>query len=117
MSLEIDDEETSRAQIQVRYEGEDVSATTNRELNGWYAYPIAAEVFAVVAVGNYNMPHITRYLRSHSPQEHFYPSYSSSSLAKTGTSSQTARSNVLTTAMPDQSGCAPKLAKKRRNNA
>ncbi|KAF1935790.1 autophagy-related protein-like protein 22 [Clathrospora elynae] len=33
------------------YEGEDTSPTTTRELRGWYAYPIAAEVFAVVAVG------------------------------------------------------------------
>jgi UMF1 family MFS transporter len=33
------------------YEGEDTSPTTERELKGWYAYPIAAEVFAVVAVG------------------------------------------------------------------
>lgn len=27
-----------------RYDGEDTSPTTNRELKGWYAYPIAAEV-------------------------------------------------------------------------
>jgi UMF1 family MFS transporter len=27
-----------------RYEGEDTSPTTARELKGWYAYPIAAEV-------------------------------------------------------------------------
>lgn len=27
-----------------RYEGEDTSPTTERELKGWYAYPIAAEV-------------------------------------------------------------------------
>ncbi|KAG9380716.1 ATG22 multi-domain protein [Pyrenophora tritici-repentis] len=33
------------------YEGEDTSPTTERELKGWFAYPIAAEVFAVVAVG------------------------------------------------------------------
>jgi UMF1 family MFS transporter len=51
MSLDGDDEETSRAPKHVRYEGEDVSATTDQELIGWYAYPIAAEVFAVVAVG------------------------------------------------------------------
>ncbi|KAH7380510.1 autophagy-related protein 22-1 [Phaeosphaeria sp. MPI-PUGE-AT-0046c] len=35
----------------LRYEGEDTSPTTTHELNGWYAYPVAAEVFAVVAVG------------------------------------------------------------------
>ncbi|KAH9866013.1 hypothetical protein J1614_008577 [Plenodomus biglobosus] len=33
------------------YENEDTSPTTPRELNGWYAGPIAAEVYAVVAVG------------------------------------------------------------------
>lgn len=37
----------------LRYDGEDTSPTTTRELQGWYAYPIAAEVFAVVAVGTY----------------------------------------------------------------
>ena len=36
-----------------RFEGEDTNPTTLRELNGWYAYPVAAEVFAVVAVGMY----------------------------------------------------------------
>jgi len=35
----------------IKYEGEDTSPTTDRELKAWYAYPIAAEVFAVVAVG------------------------------------------------------------------
>jgi UMF1 family MFS transporter len=49
MSLNGDDDEEARPHL--RYEGEDTSATTTRELNGWYAYPIAAEVFAVVAVG------------------------------------------------------------------
>ncbi|KAF1962051.1 autophagy-related protein-like protein 22 [Byssothecium circinans] len=34
-----------------RYAEEDVSPTTERELNGWYSYAIAAEVFAVVGVG------------------------------------------------------------------
>jgi UMF1 family MFS transporter len=62
MSFDGDDEDIYRAQLQLRYEGEDTNATTNRELNGWYAYPIAAEVFAVVAVGNYNMPHIMLFL-------------------------------------------------------
>ncbi|KAF2643756.1 autophagy-related protein-like protein 22 [Massarina eburnea CBS 473.64] len=36
---------------QKRYAEEDTSPTTTRELNGWYSYAIAAEVFAVVAVG------------------------------------------------------------------
>lgn len=48
-----EDDEVAAAQPRVRYEGEDTSPTTTRELNGWYAYPIAAEVFAVVAVGTY----------------------------------------------------------------
>ncbi|KAH8640444.1 hypothetical protein IG631_03385 [Alternaria alternata] len=51
MSFDLDDDETlisiSRTD---RYEGEDTSPTTDRELKAWYAYPIAAEVFAVVAV-------------------------------------------------------------------
>lgn len=34
-----------------RYEEEDTSSTTPRELRGWYSYAIAAEVFAVVGVG------------------------------------------------------------------
>lgn len=36
-----------------RYEGEDTSVTSNRELWGWYAYSIAGEVFAVCGVGIY----------------------------------------------------------------
>lgn len=60
MSFESDDEDFERdglgfgvedADRKIRYEGEDTSPTTTRELNGWYAYPVAAEVFAVVAVG------------------------------------------------------------------
>ena len=34
-----------------RYHGEDLSPTTNRELRGFYAYGLAAEVFAVCGVG------------------------------------------------------------------
>ena len=34
-----------------RYEGEDTRPTTPQELSGWFAYPVAAEVFAVVGVG------------------------------------------------------------------
>jgi UMF1 family MFS transporter len=52
MSSESDEDELlERPNLRERYEGEDTSPTTSRELNGWYAYPIAAEVFAVVAVG------------------------------------------------------------------
>lgn len=53
MSYQDEDDEAATLQPRVRYEGEDTSPTTTRELNGWYAYPIAAEVFAVVAVGEY----------------------------------------------------------------
>ena len=34
-----------------RYDDEDTSPTTDKELRGWYAYGIAAEVFAVCGVG------------------------------------------------------------------
>lgn len=33
------------------YEDEDTTPTTDREVKGWYGYTIAAEVYAVVAVG------------------------------------------------------------------
>ncbi|KAH7312965.1 autophagy-related protein 22-like protein [Rhexocercosporidium sp. MPI-PUGE-AT-0058] len=36
-----------------RYEGEDVSPTTSRELKGFYSYGLAAEVFAVCGVGSF----------------------------------------------------------------
>jgi MFS-type transporter involved in bile tolerance (Atg22 family) len=53
----LDDEEDYDAdtlqETRKSYEGEDTSPTSERELKGWYAYPIAAEVFAVVAVGTY----------------------------------------------------------------
>ncbi|KAI5298598.1 hypothetical protein KEM55_003204 [Ascosphaera atra] len=32
-----------------RFEGEDTTPTTKRELRGWYAYGIAAEVFAAAS--------------------------------------------------------------------
>ncbi|PVH95508.1 autophagy-related protein-like protein 22 [Periconia macrospinosa] len=41
----------ARQQRRKRYAEEDTSPTTKRELNGWYSYAIAAEVFAVVGVG------------------------------------------------------------------
>jgi MFS transporter, UMF1 family len=46
-------DEVERPRHSARYEGEDSSATTPRELNGWYAGAIAAEVFAVVGVGEH----------------------------------------------------------------
>ncbi|KAG4438717.1 hypothetical protein IFR05_005797 [Cadophora sp. M221] len=36
-----------------RHEGEDVSPTTSQELKGFYAYGLAAEVFAVCGVGSF----------------------------------------------------------------
>jgi MFS transporter, UMF1 family len=36
-----------------RYEEEDTSETTDRELRGWYLYGLAAEVFAVCGVGSF----------------------------------------------------------------
>ena len=36
-----------------RYDDEDTSPTNPRELKGWYSYAIAAEVFAVVGVGEF----------------------------------------------------------------
>jgi UMF1 family MFS transporter len=52
-------DEAVRPRPPVRFEGEDTSATTPRELNGWYSYAIAAEVFAVVGVGEYTVPSMT----------------------------------------------------------
>jgi hypothetical protein len=51
---EEDYDEDTLQETRKSYEGEDTSPTTERELKGWYAYPIAAEVFAVVAVGMYH---------------------------------------------------------------
>jgi MFS transporter, UMF1 family len=36
-----------------RYEGEDTRLTSERELQGWYCYGMAAEVFAVVGTGSF----------------------------------------------------------------
>ncbi len=36
-----------------RYEYEDISPTTKRELQGWYCYGMAAEVFAVTGSGSF----------------------------------------------------------------
>ena len=41
-----------------RYEGEDTSETTEREIRGWYAYGLASEVFAVCGVGTYFLLHV-----------------------------------------------------------
>jgi hypothetical protein len=56
MSSDVGDDDQPSSIARGRYEGEDVSPTTKRELNGWFAYPIAAEVFAVVATGTNIQP-------------------------------------------------------------
>ncbi len=40
-----------------RYDDEDTSPTSEKELRGWYAYGIAAEVFAVCGVGEFRCVH------------------------------------------------------------
>lgn len=52
------DEEASvlESSRQPRYEGEDTSPTTTRELRGFYAYSVAAEIFAVCGVGKFTFP-------------------------------------------------------------
>jgi hypothetical protein len=70
----LDDADTSH-NPRTNYEGEDTSPTTDRELKGWYAYPIAAEVYAVVAVGMtfFHLLHTTRtVLYQQIKQERFY---------------------------------------------
>jgi len=44
----MDEDGTARAP---RFEGEDISPTTDRELKGWYSTGLAAEIFAVCGVG------------------------------------------------------------------
>lgn len=46
----------AQAERQPRYLDEDTSPTTAQELKGWYAYGIAAEVFAVCGVGTFVLP-------------------------------------------------------------
>ena len=48
------DPETSRTRTP-GYEGEDVSPTTSRELRGFYAYGLTAEIFAVCGVGEFSL--------------------------------------------------------------
>ncbi|KAH7132619.1 autophagy-related protein 22-1 [Dendryphion nanum] len=49
--MDFEDDPAVLATESSRYEGEDTSPTTSLELNGWYSYAVAAEVFAVVGVG------------------------------------------------------------------
>ena len=39
-----------------QYEGEDLSPTTSLELRGFYAYGLAAEVYAVCGIGTESLP-------------------------------------------------------------
>jgi MFS transporter, UMF1 family len=43
-----------RTQRARRYDNEDTSLTTDKELMGWYSYGLAAEVFAVCGVGEHS---------------------------------------------------------------
>ncbi|OCL10924.1 hypothetical protein AOQ84DRAFT_336699, partial [Glonium stellatum] len=46
-------DEGERSQRFPRYDGEDTRVTTRKELMGWYAYGVGAEVFAVCGVGSF----------------------------------------------------------------
>ncbi|TVY26013.1 Autophagy-related protein [Lachnellula hyalina] len=49
----MEDGEAAQSQRRPRYAGEDVSSTSSQELKGFYAYGVAAEVFAVCGVGSF----------------------------------------------------------------
>jgi len=49
--MEYGEARSQRGRRGPRYEGEDLSPTTAQELKGFYAYGVAAEVFAVCGVG------------------------------------------------------------------
>lgn len=46
------DREASTHRAVPQYPGEDTRLTSRKELNGWYSYGWAAEVFVVCGVGN-----------------------------------------------------------------
>lgn len=48
-----EDDDASAGAAPRRYEDEDVSPTTSKELRGWYFYGIAAETFAVCGPGSF----------------------------------------------------------------
>lgn len=50
----MEDGEAAHSQRRPCYVGEDLSPTTARELKGFYAYGLAAEVFAVCGVGEFS---------------------------------------------------------------
>jgi MFS transporter, UMF1 family len=39
-----------------RYDGEDISPTTDREIRGWFFTGLAAEIYAVCGVGKVRAP-------------------------------------------------------------
>ncbi|OCK85661.1 autophagy-related protein 22-2 [Lepidopterella palustris CBS 459.81] len=47
------DEPATRPPLFRRYDGKDDSVTSNKELIGWYAYSMAAEVFAICGIGSF----------------------------------------------------------------
>ena len=49
----MEEDETSAGLAPRRYEDEDVSPTTGKELRAWYFYGIAAEAFAVCGPGSF----------------------------------------------------------------
>ncbi|ETN36618.1 uncharacterized protein HMPREF1541_08896 [Cyphellophora europaea CBS 101466] len=49
----MEDTEIHSPTVQRRYEEEDISPTSDKELRGWYFYGIAAEVFAVCGPGSF----------------------------------------------------------------
>lgn len=53
MSFSDDGDDAVWVEQPTRYEGEDTSPTTERELQGWYAYPIAAEVNRLSPLSTY----------------------------------------------------------------
>lgn len=46
--------DSTSGQRPAKYPGEDTTPTSQREIWGWYAYGIAAEVFAVCGVGRWH---------------------------------------------------------------
>lgn len=47
--------DSTSGQRPAKYPGEDTTPTSQREIWGWYAYGIAAEVFAVCGVGRWHL--------------------------------------------------------------
>jgi hypothetical protein len=117
-----EDQDTDQPQTPSKsYEGEDTSPTTERELKGWYAYPIAAEVFAVVAVGMSLQPlHPNRephtMLRS-SIKAHSYPCCSNNSREKMDTSSPLLHRAYLLRTQRLKTPAEPTMERKTQSSA